>query len=74
MRTLIRIALYTPPDGPPTAKQHIEFRGTLSESEAVTRARHIIRANDRLDHPERGYLLNCLYIGNYEITTEPGST
>lgn len=68
-RTTIRIALFTQPDGTTRARSHIELKGAMPEAEAIDRARHIIRAKP-LNHEDRGYLLNCLEIGNYELTTE----
>lgn len=64
--TSVRIALHTQPDGTVRAKSHIDFKGTVPEAEAIERARHILKLDRSYD---RGYLLNCLDIGNYEVTT-----
>lgn len=75
MRTLLHIAMFAQPGDPANvlAKRTIDFKGQVPETEALTRAQHIIRTNPRLGHAERGYLLNCLDNGNYtyELTTEP---
>jgi len=65
--TTLRIALQRRPDGTTRAMSHIDFKGTVPESEAIDRARHILRTDRSLD---KGYLLNCLDIGNYELVTE----
>lgn len=65
--TTLRIALFTQPDGTIRAKSRIDFKGNITEAEAITRARHILRTDRSID---RGYLLNCLEIGNYELVTE----
>ena len=71
MRTTLHIAMFAQPGDPTNvlAKRTIDFKGSIPEAEAVQRAKAIIGANQRLCHPERGYLLNCLDIGNYELTT-----
>ena len=48
---------------------HIELKGTVTEAEAVKRARMIILAQTRIDHTERGFLISCLDNGNYDLTT-----
>jgi hypothetical protein len=65
-RTAISIAPFRQPDGSTQARYTVEFKGEVQPTDAATRAQHIIRAS-RLDHTERGYLLNCLEIGNFEV-------
>lgn len=72
-RTTVHIALFTQPDGITRAKHTIDFKGSIAEAEAITRAKHLIRAQN-LGHTERGYLLNCLDIGNYVIGDLPAPT
>ena len=66
MRTAINIAPFVQPDRTTLFRYTVEFKGHLSINEAARRAEQIIRASSRLDHTERGYLLNCMEIGNYE--------
>lgn len=63
-RTTLHIALFTQPDGTTAARMTLDFKDHLYESQAIARARHVIRAKP-LNHDDRGYLLNCLDIGNY---------
>jgi hypothetical protein len=63
--TTLRIALQRH-DGGTRALSRIDFKGNIPESEALDRARHTIKLDRSLD---KGYLLNCLDIGNYELTT-----
>ena len=65
VRTALHIAPFGQPDGTRIAKHTIEFRGALPPDEAVRKAEHIIRAQT-MNHSDRGYLLNCLTIGNWE--------
>ena len=65
--TTLHIALFTQPDGTTRARSHIDFKGNITEEDAITRARHILRLDRSID---KGYLLNCLDIGNYTLTTE----
>lgn len=67
-RTSISIAPFRQPDGSTQARYTVEFKGEVQPTDAATRAQHIIRANPRLTHSERGYLLNCLEIGNFEVS------
>lgn len=62
--TTLRIALQRH-DGGTRALSRIDFKGTVTEEDALTRARHILKLDRSLD---KGYLLNCLDIGNYELT------
>jgi hypothetical protein len=74
MRTTIRIAPQPTPEAPHRAMFSVDFKGNIPEAEAETKARAVIKAQPRLDHTERGYLLNCLDIGNYTLTTTPTPT
>ena len=67
--TTLRIALQANPAKPGTTRalSRSDFKGTITETEALDRARHILRLDRSLD---KGYLLNCLDIGNYELTTQ----
>ena len=69
--TELHIAPFRQPDGSTLARLTLTLstRGAPTDDELATRASHIVRANQRLDHAERGYLLNCLSIGNYTIGT-----
>lgn len=70
--TTLRIALQRTDNGNTRALSRIDFKGTVTEAEALTRARHILHLDRSLD---KGYLLNCLEIGNYElVTTTPNTT
>lgn len=62
--TTLRIALQHH-DGKTRALSRIDFKGNVTEEDALTRARHILRLDRSLD---KGYLLNCLEIGNYELS------
>ena len=55
--------------GRPDDLHHIELKGEVREAEAIARAKHIIKAQTRIDHTERGYLISCLNNGNYTINT-----
>lgn len=69
--TTLHIAPFTQPDGTTRALSRIDFKSTVPEAQAVDRAKHIIRTDRSLD---RGYLLNCLDIGNYvygDLTDTP---
>jgi hypothetical protein len=66
IRTELRIAPQRQPDGTQAPTLTLTFRGALPESEAATKAKHIVRAKP-LNHSDRGYLLNCLNIGCYEV-------
>jgi hypothetical protein len=66
IRTELRIAPFGQPDGSRLAKLTLTFRGALPDSEAATKAKHIVEVKP-LNHSDRGYLLNCLNIGNYEV-------
>lgn len=70
IRTIITVGQ---PDDPANT-YHVELKGDVLETEAVHRARLVIRANDRLDHPTRGYLVSCMDNGNYTITNETADT
>jgi hypothetical protein len=63
LRTVITI-------GNPDEGHHIELKGDIRAAEAIHRAKHIVRAQPRLDHTERGYLISCINNGNYAITHE----
>ncbi len=63
MRTIIQV-------GTADESHRVELKGNIPEPEAVRRAKHIIRANTRLDQPTLGYLLSCMDNGTYELTTE----
>ena len=65
--TTLRIALQRADNGTTRALSRIDFKGNITEAEALDRARHIISLDRSLD---KGYLLNCLEIGNYELVTE----
>lgn len=65
IRTELRIAPFGQPDGSRLAKMTLTFKGAIPATEAATKAEHIIRAKP-LGHTDRGYLLNCLTIGNFE--------
>jgi len=67
-RTTIRIAPQPTTEAPHRALFSIDFKGNVPEAEAETKARAIVRAQT-LNHDDRGYLLNCLDIGNYTLTT-----
>lgn len=70
-RTALHIAPHGQPNGQPNgqpdklAKLTIEFKGAISPDEAVRKAEYIIRAQT-MNHSDRGYLLDCLTIGNFE--------
>ena len=71
MWTTLHIAPFTQPDGTIRALSRIDFKATVTEAQAVDRAKHIIRTDRSLD---KGYLLNCLEIGNYvygDLTDTP---
>lgn len=64
--TTVRVALSKRPDGATSSLFRIEFRGALTPEDALLRAcKHI--TNDR--SLSRDYLLNCVSLGNYEVTT-----
>lgn len=65
IRTIITVGN---PDS--TETHHIELKGDIRPAEAVHRAKLILRANERLDHPTRGYLISCIDNGIYAITHE----
>lgn len=67
MNTIVRIALWSRPDGRTAQHTRIHLRGHLTPTEALTRAYTHVH-NDR--SVDRDYLLNCLDIGNFSITTE----
>ena len=71
-RTTVRIAPQPTPEAPDRALFTVDFLGAVAEADAVTRARAIVQAQN-LNHSDRGYILNCLDIGNYECTTAPVS-
>ncbi len=64
--TTLRIALQRADNGKTRALSRIDFKGNIDEAEAVRRARDILSLDRSLD---KGYLLNCLEIGNYELVT-----
>ena len=67
-RTIITVG--NPDPTSTTETHHIELKGDVRPAEAVHRAKLILRANERLDHPTRGYLISCLDNGIYAITHE----
>ena len=68
IRTIITVG--NPDPTSTTETHHIELKGDIRPAEAVHRAKLILRANERLDHPTRGYLISCLDNGIYAITHE----
>ena len=66
IRTELRIAPFTQPDGQTLARLTLNFRGALPEAEAVAKAKAIIAAKP-LNNDDRGYLLNCIGLRNYEM-------
>jgi hypothetical protein len=71
-RTTLYIAPQLQPDGTTAAQLTLDFKDHIYEAQALARARHIIRAKP-LNNADRGYLLNCLDIGNYTFD-DPATT
>lgn len=73
MRTTIHIAPYLQPDGHTLARMTLDFKGQLTEAEAIARAVHIIHAKVT-NHTDRGYLLSCINLGNFILGDLPAPT
>ena len=63
---IVRIALFELPNGRPTQHTRILMQGELTHDDALKRAYTIVHSDRSIS---REYLLNCLDIGNFSISS-----